>query len=332
MADGALRNRSVVLPPDSLDRMMPMHLHLSVEGRVIGHGPTLEKVAAGLPLIGTNFFEVFHIRRPAGVLTMADLSHHQGRRLFLSLQDRKDAEFRAVAMPDCGSGLLLNLSFGIGVVDAVRAHGLTNADFAPTDLTVELLYLVEATHAVRAELKKLNDRLEWAKSEAEEQALTDPLTGLANRRALDLRLAAACRAKLPFALMHLDLDHFKAVNDTLGHAAGDHVLCQVADVLQAETRASDVIARVGGDEFVILLPGMVDPAVLHTVAARIISGLRRPMVFEGETCQIGASVGMTVSTHYAQPAPEKMLADADAALYAAKKAGRAQARMWSEPG
>ena len=330
MPDGGARNRRIVLSPDSLDRLMPMHLHLSAEGRMVGYGPTLRKVAAGLALIGKNFFETFRIRRPAGVASMADLSQLQGRRLYLSLRSREGVEFRAIAMPDIGSGMVLNLSFGIGVVDAVRAHGMTNADFAPTDLTVELLYLVEAKRAVLEELKKLNARLEWAKSAAEEQALTDPLTGLANRRALDLRLAAACRAKIPFALMHLDLDYFKAVNDTHGHAAGDHVLCAVAGVLRAETRSSDIIARVGGDEFVILLPGMVDQPALHHVAERIIQGLRRPIPFEGVPCQIGASVGMTVSTQYTVPEPERMLADADSALYAAKRAGRAQAQMWSD--
>ncbi len=308
---------------------MPMHLHLSAEGQMVGYGPTLKKVAAGFPLIDRNFFDAFHIRRPAGVTSMADLSQHQGKRLYLSLRMRNDAEFRAIAMPDDGSGMVLNLSFGIGVVEAVRAHGMTNADFAPTDLTVELLYLVEAKRAVLGELKKLNARLEWAKSAAEELALTDPLTGLSNRRALDLRLAAACRAKIPFALMHLDLDHFKAVNDTLGHAAGDLVLRAVADVLRAETRTSDVIARVGGDEFVILMPGMVDQPALHHVAERIIQGLRRPILFEGAPCQIGASVGMTASTQYDTPNPVKMLADADTALYAAKRAGRARAEMWS---
>lgn len=318
------------MSPDALDRLMPMHLHISAEGRVLGYGPTLKKVVAGTPLIGKNFFDLFLIRRPAGVLAMADLSLLQGTRLFLCLQARTEAEFRAVAMPDCGSGMVLNLSFGIGVVDAVRVLGLTNADFAPTDLTVELLYLVEAKRAVLEELKKLNARLEWARSEAEEQAQTDPLTGLSNRRALDLRLAAACRAKIPFALMHLDLDHFKAVNDTFGHAAGDHVLCVVADVLRAETRTSDIIARVGGDEFVILLSGLVDQAALLHIAQRIITGLRRPIVFEGASCQIGASVGMTVSTQYTVLEAEKMLSDADTALYAAKRAGRARAEMWSE--
>jgi diguanylate cyclase (GGDEF)-like protein len=330
MPDGGARDRRITLSPDGLDHLMPMHLHLSAEGRIIGYGPTLRKVAAGLALIGKDFFASFEIRRPSDVACLDDLRRHQGKRLYLSLRQRAVTEFRAVAMPDSSTGMVLNLSFGIGVVEAVRAHGLTNADFAPTDLTVELLYLVEAKRAVLEELQRLNARLEWAKSAAEEQAQTDPLTGLANRRAMDLRLAAACRAQMPFALMHLDLDYFKAVNDTLGHAAGDHVLCQVAAILRAETRSSDIIARVGGDEFVILLPAMVDRTALRLVAERIIHGLCRPILFEGMTCQIGASVGITVSTQYDLPLPDKMLADADSALYAAKRAGRARAELWSD--
>jgi GGDEF domain-containing protein len=132
------------------------------------------------------------------------------------------------------------------VNEAVRRYGLTVADFAATDLTIEMLYLVEAKSAVMEELRHLNLRLHGAKAAAEEQALSDTLTGLCNRRALDLGLGALVQQGQTFGLMHLDLDYFKQVNDTHGHAAGDAVLRQVALVLREETRASDLVARVGG--------------------------------------------------------------------------------------
>ena len=330
MTDSGPRNRRTVLNADGLDRLMPMHVHVSDLGRVTGYGPTLHKIAGGLHLIGQDFFAVFDVRRPAEVTSMAALANRLGDRLHLSLRGRPDTEFRGLAVPDAGAGLLLNLSFGIGVVDAVRAHALTDADFAPTDLTVEMLYLVEAKHAVLEEFRRLNTRLQGAKTEAEEQALTDTLTGLRNRRALDMSLAAACDGPQAFSLMHLDLDHFKAVNDTFGHAAGDHVLREVARVLRAETRAGDTVARVGGDEFVILLPQLTDAAILVQVADRIISRLAEPIPFEGRHCNIGASVGVTVSTDYASPEAERMQADADQALYSAKRGGRARTELFSQ--
>src|SRR5690606_25524563 len=131
--------------------------------------------------------------------------------------------------------------FGIAAAEAVRRHALSNADFAPTDLTVELLYLTEVKAAVMSELAALNQRLQDSRREAEAQALTDPLTGLANRRAFEKGLAEAvdmARRGQGFVLMHLDLDYFKTVNDTLGYAAGDHVLAEVAHALRAETRRS----------------------------------------------------------------------------------------------
>lgn len=149
-------------------------------------------------------------------------------------------------VPTLDGGAFLNLSFGIGVAEAVRRHALTVEDFAATDLTVEMLYLVEAKTAVMDELRNLNRRLQGAKVAAEEQALTDQLTGLRNRRALDLQMKALIRLGASFGLMHIDLDFFKQVNDTLGHAAGDHVLREVARVLTQETRATDMAARVGG--------------------------------------------------------------------------------------
>ncbi|MES2143737.1 MAG: GGDEF domain-containing protein, partial [Pseudomonadota bacterium] len=263
--------------PGDLDRLMPLHLALSAEGRIISHGPTLGKVFQGRSLIGRNVFDLIRFRRPGGILTMADLVQRRGQRLQLHPHDSPDDVLRGLAVPMAAGGLLLNLSFGINVIDGTRRHGLTDADFATTDLTVELMYVVEAKSAVTTELRQLNVRLQGAKVAAEEQAMTDMLTGLRNRRAADATLVALCEARAEFSLLHMDLDYFKVVNDTLGHAAGDHVLKVVARVLEAEIRGSDTAARVGGDEFVVIMPGLVDPDRLQAISARLITSISEPM-------------------------------------------------------
>ncbi len=204
------------LSDHSLNLLMPLHMRLDPRGRITAIGPTLRKLAPGQRLIGTGFFSACELRRPAGVVDMATLTAHAGQRLHLNLRRaQRMLTFRGVALPLAdGGGMLINLSFGIGVVEAVQTHALTDADFAPTDLAVEMLYLVEAKSAVMEELKSLNRRLQDAKAEAEERAMTDMLTGLANRRALELFLAELAAAARPFGLMHMDLDFFKAVNDT----------------------------------------------------------------------------------------------------------------------
>jgi diguanylate cyclase (GGDEF)-like protein len=314
----------------SLSRLMPMHLGISTGGRIVSIGPTLAKLIAGSLPLRVPFLKVFEVRRPAGITTMAELRARAGQRLHLNLRGLGDS-FRGIAVPTAEGGVLLNLSFGIRLVDAVRQHALTDADFAATDMAVEMLYLVEVKTAVMAELKRLNARLLGAKATAELQALTDTLTGLYNRRALESVLPDLIAQGVDFGLMHIDLDYFKQVNDTLGHAAGDLVLREVARALTDETRASDTVARVGGDEFVVILPGLSDTGALAQIARRIIERLMQPIDFEGKPCRIGASIGMTISTLYAQPAPDEMLNDADTALYASKHAGRAQARFFEPP-
>lgn len=317
------------LSQEALSRLMPMHLVLDPAGRIIGHGPTIAKVFADRGLTPAQFFDHFEVRRPSGITGAQDLDAIAGERVQIALKTGGAVTLRGLCQRlDGGQGYLVNLSFGIDVVEAVRDLALSEADFAPTDLAIEMLYLVEAKSAVMRELRDLNERLHDAKVMAEQQAQTDTLTGLRNRRALTAEMARLIARGAPFALMHLDLDYFKQVNDTLGHAAGDHVLRRVAEVLIAETRASDIVARVGGDEFVIVLSRVDGFDPLLPIAGRIIAALGVPIPFEGQMCRISGSIGITLSAEYPDPDIEVMHADADAALYDSKRAGRARATVY----
>jgi len=206
----------------------------------------------------------------------------------------------------------------------VAEFGLTLNDFSPCDQTIELLYLHEANTSTMALSRHLSKRLEAARAAAEAQALTDPLTGLANRRAMDAEVARALEdTSQEFGLLHIDLDHFKAVNDSFGHAAGDAVLERVGAVLRGLLRAADVAGRVGGDEFLVILRDCEEAAALEAVAARIIAALEEPVEFEGQKCRVSASIGLAASRDYAaRPGLDRLLADTDAALYVAKRSGR----------
>lgn len=334
------------LEAGALAALMPMHLLLGADGGIEAHGATVARLFDGAGLAGRSFFDLFSLRRPSGLTSIAALRARMGQRLHLAPHHRPASVLRGLAVPLADRRrLLLNLSFGIGLIDAVQDHALTDADFAPTDLAVELLYVVEAKSAVMQELKDLNLRLQGAKTAAEEQALTDTLTGLRNRRALAAELERALQQRQDFGLMHIDLDHFKAVNDTHGHAAGDRLLRAVAQVLRSETRAGDTVARIGGDEFVIVLPELADARHLLQIARRINDrlalppdcgglalppdggGLSLPPGGGGLACRVTASIGLTVSSAYASPTADDLLNDADRALYAAKGAGRACARV-----
>ncbi|KMW56805.1 diguanylate cyclase/phosphodiesterase (GGDEF & EAL domains) with PAS/PAC sensor(s) [Candidatus Rhodobacter oscarellae] len=313
------------MPLAALDALMPMHAIVTHTGHIRHAGPTLNKLAPGGSLEGTRFLEEFELRRPRAVSLIAELAQGGHQRLNLRLRRRDDIPVKglAVPMPETG-GILVNLSFGVSSVEAITAFDLSSADFAATDLAIELLYQIEVKNAVMEESRDLNMRLEGAKSAAEEQAHSDPLTGLKNRRAMELILARyrSCREK--FSLIQMDLDHFKPVNDTMGHAAGDFVLRRAAQILLEETRTEDSVIRCGGDEFVLLLHRETDPVRLSKVAGRILDRLAEPIAFEDKVCQISGSMGITMSDEYSEIDIEQMMVDADVALYASKAAGRAQ--------
>jgi len=165
----------------------------------------------------------------------------------------------------------------------------------------------------------------------------DVLTGVANRYSFNetfpLALSRARRALAGIALMYLDIDHFKSINDTLGHAAGDEVLKAFASRLQQSVRVTDTVARLGGDEFVIVLEGLTSAEEPQIVARKIIANVRRPLEVDGRTLALTTSIGIAfrreVSAADAATA-ETLIGRADAALYAAKKAGRDTWRVMSE--
>ncbi|MHA6262509.1 diguanylate cyclase domain-containing protein [Arenibacterium sp. CAU 1754] len=308
---------------DVLERMCPMSVLLDPTGRILKVGPTLQKLRPDTPMQGQLFLELFALKRPRAVNSMQVLLENSGTRLHLQFRDAPTTGLKGILIPlSDGKGAIVNLSFGISVLDAVRDYALSSSDFSATDLTIELLYLVEAKSAAMDASRKLNQRLQGAMIAAEEQAFTDTLTGLKNRRAMDHVLARLIGGKGPFALMHLDLDHFKQVNDTMGHAAGDHVLQKVARIMIEETRDTDTIARVGGDEFVLIFDRLVDSARLNNIAQSLIRRFEEPTPYNGQTCRISASVGTTISHQPEGIEAAALLHQADLALYAAKNAGR----------
>jgi diguanylate cyclase (GGDEF)-like protein len=154
-------------------------------------------------------------------------------------------------------------------------------------------------------------------------ALHDHLTGLPNRVLLEDRLNQAQLRTIRqpghrFAILLLDLDGFKAVNDSLGHAAGDQMLIEVARRLLGLLRKSDTVARLGGDEFVVLLDGVTTPGWQHVVCDAITASIGEPFEIDGRSAEVGVSIGVAVSSDGAAD-PDHLLREADAAMYRAKE-------------
>jgi len=158
-----------------------------------------------------------------------------------------------------------------------------------------------------------------------ELAYYDQLTGLVNRTLFNDRLshalARARRAGRRVALMFIDLDEFKTVNDTLGHDAGDNVLQQVAEQLRGSVRQTETVSRLGGDEFTILLEPIDDASSATTVAERIIDRLQRPVSLSGEQIRVTSSIGIALFPDHASDG-STLLRRADAAMFRAKCLGR----------
>lgn len=190
----------------------------------------------------------------------------------------------------------------------------------------ELSFVRAIANTLAAALARLRDE-----ERTRHEAVHDPLTGLANRTLLRDRLehalARSQRERGATAVLFVDLDNFKRVNDTYGHATGDAVLVEIARRLQSAVRPGDTIARLGGDEFVAVCEE-IDADAACAVGRRLQQAIRRPFVAGGAEHRVSASIGVAIG----DSAPDALLAEADAATYRAKAAGRARVELFVRAG
>ena len=223
------------------------------------------------------------------------------------------------------------------IVNAIAQTGRPQDGSAATPLpltrTDEIGTLAKTVHDMQQQIRAQFDDLETKQRELDRLASHDTLTGLPNRRLffdrLNQALARAKRHDGQLALLFIDLDHFKDINDKLGHAAGDTVLCAVGQRLLHLVREADTVARLGGDEFVILLDDVDGPIAVDQVAQRVLDALGTPVIHEGLSLICGGSVGVS---RYPQDASEltELIGLADQAMYQAKSDGRHRVHMASE--
>lgn len=217
----------------------------------------------------------------------------------------------------------------------VLAARLALRDHSEARLTTSLvngriLELTFRTSGVTGTVVVIEDITEQRQQEdmIRQLAHYDPLTGLPNRSLLRAHLQSLIgEAEKSFAILFIDLDHFKKVNDTLGHPCGDALLVEVSRRLTALLPGASLIARLGGDEFVVIMPDMIDRPALEQITARVSASLLQPYDIEGNAIVSSASIGIAISPDDGRD-PDIVIRNADLALYAAKSGGRGCARFY----
>lgn len=218
------------------------------------------------------------------------------------------------------------------VITAQPYHNLRALDSGARDFISKPFDLREAKTRIHnlLESRLLHKKLEYYNRELESLALHDPLTGLPNRRLLmdrlSLSLAHVRRNDFSMAVIYLDLDGFKQINDTLGHDAGDTLLCMVATRLVQSVRQEDTVSRLGGDEFVIVLWDLNHDNNVSNLVLKLIEAVSQPYSIKGHGVSVTASIGASIFPLHGDNA-ETLMELADKAMYEAKRAGKNNYRI-----
>jgi diguanylate cyclase (GGDEF)-like protein len=235
------------------------------------------------------------------------------------------------------SGSVLQLRISQPIAGLARAmHEVTTGENLNARVKVrgsrEIAELADGFNRMLAELEHRDRMTKQAEASLHSQARTDALTGLPNRRlfteSLSQSIAMARRRRGILGLLYIDLDGFKLVNDSLGHGVGDLLLCEVATRLISRVRSSDTLARVGGDEFTVILRALDNSRNAGQVADSLLESLSKPFCVEGHEISIGASIGIS-TLNDSQADGTELLRQADSAMYAAKRGGRNRAMYFN---
>jgi diguanylate cyclase (GGDEF)-like protein len=314
--------------------------------RILQHSPELDRTLVALLAHARTMFraeiaEVVLYSRGTDVTGLRTTSRHEGEPdVMIPIEDVREDPVRAAILEATGPLFLAGSDGGHGQndmvsplrgeTDLIGSLRISNRLTEGTTFTEDDLRLLE-TLANQAAVALENGHLEQSlaelsrlKEELRFQAYHDPLTGLANRTLFleraEEQLDRARPDGMP-VLLFLDLDDFKIVNDTLGHAVGDRLLVDVADRIRDVLRPADIAARLGGDEFAVLLDDGPELQGAVSVAERIIEALRAPFLIQGQEITVGASIGVAAARTGTEAAHE-LLRNADVAMYKAKGSGK----------
>jgi diguanylate cyclase (GGDEF)-like protein len=316
----------------ALDALNPFFVWVDTRGAIVAHGRTISKLFGNSDLTGQPSSAHFVFIRPY----VGDVAQIVDHAVSLRVRTRPPRGVAAANLPGTairladGGGHLLMLTPGLELQRLAEIFDLRKSDLSAADGSEDLMFLLQSQRHLMQEMLDTATLVEEGRRAAEAEAKSDLLTGLLNRRGLteNLESLLAGGARGNCGLVHLDLDRFKMINDTHGHAAGDAVLVHVGAVLKSAVRPPFFAGRLGGDEFVAVLPGLEQPEALIPLAETLAGQIASPVTWGEFNLKIGATYGLTWVPAGSSLSFDDILHQADLALLDGKRRGRARITVY----
>ncbi len=309
---------SVNLPDVLFRRLFPAFLRVDLDGRVLELGPSLQRLLSHHDTDQT-VFDLFTVRAP-GPVTQLETLEDSGHLTLMSRTTPTPFRLRGLIHKDSDGAVFL-VSHAPDIETDADQLALEFSDFSPADPSIDLLISAHMRKLLLEDATMLASQLEEKSREAEASARHDALTSLLNRRgfleAFDARIMSSHALTRPFAMIILDLDGFKTVNDIYGHAAGDALLRTLAERLGHLMTPDAIVGRLGGDEFGILLPDCGTARDAEAAGLAICRELSRPLDWQGSQIRPAASAGIALFPDHGRSV-HSLMERADFALYNSK--------------